>query len=99
MLVQVFPRARIGRHVFEYGVILLEHRPVQSFKPVTVEKAPYIALPALHLAAAPEENLRVLGVDRRHETDDEKRTARAVLFLVGNGKAHPLRSRLAPFHP
>src|SRR5690606_41057833 len=86
-------------HVLADLVVLLEHRPVQAFEAIAVEEAPYVALPALDLAAAPEVHLRGLRVDRGGEADDVERAARAELLLVGNRQAHPVRAGLAPFHP
>src|SRR5436190_8077826 len=99
VLVEEFAAAGVGRHVLEQLVVLLEHLPVQAFEAVLVEKAPDVALPALHLAAAPEEHLAVLGVDRRYEAGDVERAAGTEFLLVRDGQAHPLRTRLAPFDP
>src|SRR2546421_2362110 len=99
VLVEELAAPRIWRHVLEQRAVLLEHVPVQAFEPVAVEKAPHVALPALHLSAAPEEHLRMFGIDRRGEADDIEGTARAVFLLVGNRKTHPRGAAFAPFHP
>src|SRR5688500_15648518 len=99
VLVEELAAARVRRHVLEQLMVLLEHRPVQAFQPVAVQEAPGVALPAAHLAAAPEEHLRMLRVDRHGEADDEEWPAGAELLLVGNRQPHPVRARLAPLDP
>src|SRR3546814_9222228 len=58
MLVEEFMLARLRRHVFQHHAVLLQHIPVQALEPRPVEELPGVALPAAHLADAPEEHPR-----------------------------------------
>ena len=82
---------------------MLQHHPVACLQAVAVQKPPHIALPALHLAAAPEEHGRAVGLARHHDgrvgTDDGEAAAGAARLGVGDGQSHPVGAGVAPLRP
>ena len=52
-------------HALQHHAVLLQHHSVACFQAVAVQKAPHVALPALHAAAAPEEHRAQVGADGR----------------------------------
>ena len=58
------------RHALQYHAVLLQHHPVTGFQAVAVQKAPHVALPALHAAAAPEEHRAQVGAYGHVAADD-----------------------------
>ena len=80
-------------HALQHHAVLLQHHSVAGFQAVAVQKAPHIALPALHAAAAPEEHRAHVGVrgrvaakhgtTARHDNVKEARTERSRCRGIG----------------